>query len=159
MKLVDVTIAGEATPDDAERLAALISAAYRVEDFFKVGDRIDAAGVRDKMRRGRFLVLRDADAFAGCVYVQITGTVGYFGLLSIDPGRQKQGLGSRLIELTENACREAGCTEMELDVVNLRTELPPFYRKFGYAEHGTRAFPDTERTTRACHCMVMRKAL
>ena len=48
---------------------------------------------------------------------------------------------------------------MELDVVNLRTELPGYYQKFGYVEHGTRAFPDGERITRACHCIVMRKRL
>ena len=46
-----------------------------------------------------------------------------------------------------------------LDVVNLRTELPAYYRKFGYVEHGTRAFPDGEQITRACHCIVMRKPL
>ena len=48
---------------------------------------------------------------------------------------------------------------MELDVVNLRTELPLHYRKFGYVEHSTRPFPDGEHITRACHCIVMRKPL
>ena len=149
----------EATLDDTERLAALISAAYRVEDFFKVGDRIDVAGVLEKMTHGRFLVLRDGEALAGSVYVEMHGARGYFGLLSIDPARQKQGLGTRLIRIAEDACRDAGCTEMELEVVNLRTELPPYYRKFGYEEHGTRPFPDTERSTLPCHFIVMRKSL
>ena len=149
----------EATAAEAPRLVAVINAAYRVEDFFKIGDRIDVAGVLEKMQHGRFLVLQDGDAIAGCVYVEINGQVGYFGVLSIDPSRQNQGLGSRLIEVAENACRGAGCTEMELDVVNLRTELPAYYQKFGYVEHGTRAFPDGERITRACHCIVMRKKL
>ena len=81
----------EATAAEAPRLAALISAAYRVEDFFKIGDRIDVAGVLEKMQRGRFLVIQDGDAIAGCVYVEINGQVGYFGVLSIDPSRQKQG--------------------------------------------------------------------
>ena len=149
----------EATVEEAPRLAALINAAYRVEDFFKIGDRIDVGGVLAKMQSGRFLVLEDGAAVAGCVYVEINGAVGYFGLLSIDPSRQKQGLGARLIELVENTCRDAGCTEMELDVVNLRTELPPYYRRLGYVEQGTRAFPEGENITRACHCIVMRKPL
>ena len=149
----------DATPADASALAALISAAYRVEDFFKVGDRIDAFGVLEKMQHGRFLVLRDGEALAGSVYIEMNGARGYFGLLSIDPARQKQGLGARLIEIAEAACRDAGCTEMELEVVNLRTELPPYYRKLGYEENGTRPFPDAERSTRPCQFIVMRKLL
>ena len=149
----------EATAGDAGRVAALINDAYRVEEFFKIGDRIDVPAVLEKMRHGRFVLLEEAEAIVGCVYVEVTGAVGYFGLLSIDPSRQKQGLGSRLIALAEDSCREAGCTEMELEVVNLRTELPPYYRRFGYDEQGTRSFPDTERSTKPCHFVVMRKRL
>ena len=30
-----------------------------------------------------------------------------------------------------------GSHHMDITVVNLRTELPPFYRKLGYVENGT----------------------
>jgi GNAT superfamily N-acetyltransferase len=149
-----------AQPEDAETLAALISLAYRVEDFFKIGDRTDAAEVRAKMKEGAFILLEDAGhRIAGAVYVTSHDRVGYFGMLSIDPPRQGQGLGSRLIGEAEEYCRRAGCTEMELEVVNLRTELPPFYRRFGYVERGTRPFTETERTSRPCHFIVMSKPL
>ena len=149
-----------AVPDDAPALAALMSLVYRVEDFFKIGDRTDAAEVRDKMTHGAFLVLEDADGtLAGAVYVSADDGLGYFGMLSIDPARQGQGLGKRLILEAEDHCRRAGCREMELEVVNLRTELPPFYRRFGYVESGTRPFSDTERTSRPCHFIVMSKRL
>ena len=149
-----------AIPDDAPALAALISLAYRVEDFFKIGDRTDAAEVRDKMTHGAFIVLEDADGtLAGTVYVTAGDGLGYFGMLSIDPARQGQGLGKRLIHEAEEHCRRAGCREMELEVVNLRTELPPFYRRFGYVETGTRPFSDTERISRPCHFIVMSKTL
>ena len=149
-----------ALPDDAPALAALINLAYRVEDFFKIGDRTDAAEVREKMTHGAFLVLEGADgALAGSIYVTAADGLGYFGMLSIDPSRQGQGLGKRLILEAEDHCRRAGCREMELEVVNLRTELPPFYRRFGYAESGTRPFNETERTSRPCHFIVMSKAL
>ncbi len=77
------------------------------------------------------------------VYVVIHGETGYFGMLSIDPARQGHGLGRQLIAAAEAHCRNAGCRQMELEVVNLRTELPPFYRRFGYAESVTRPFPIT----------------
>jgi N-acetylglutamate synthase-like GNAT family acetyltransferase len=110
----------DATLDDADVLVTLINAAYRVEDFFKLTDRIDRAEVLDKMQHGRFLVLEERDALAGCVYVEVNDRVGYFGLLSIDPSKQKQGLGARLIGIAEAACREVGCSEMEIWVVDLR---------------------------------------
>jgi GNAT superfamily N-acetyltransferase len=111
------------------------------------------------MRKGRFLVLERGGRLAGSVYVEAEGSIGYFGMLSIDPSRQKQGLGAALIEAAEDFCRQMGCTEMELQVVNLRTELPPYYRQFGYIEQGTRAFPDPDEATQPCHCIVMRKPL
>ena len=49
----------EASRADAPALAALINRAYRVEDFFKTGDRIDADGVEHEMAEGGFLVLED----------------------------------------------------------------------------------------------------
>jgi N-acetylglutamate synthase-like GNAT family acetyltransferase len=149
----------DASASDAGSLAALITAAYRVEDFFKIGDRIDADGVLDKMQHGRFIVLEEAGRLRGSVYVEASSRRGYFGMLSIDPSHQKQGLGGWLIEVAETACRKAGCTEMEIEVVNLRAELPAYYAKFGYIEVGTRQFPDDERTSMPCHFIVMRKPL
>lgn len=148
-----------AEPGDADELAALINAAYVVEAFFKVGDRTTAREVLELMRQGRFLILESDGALAGSVYVEINGEQGYFGMLSIAPSRQKQGLGARLVAAAEDFCREAGCTEMELHVVNLRTELPPYYRKLGYVETGTREFPDPEMATQPCYFLVMSKQL
>lgn len=149
-----------ARQDEAEELARLISLAYRVEDFFKIGDRTDRTDVLKRMETGDFLVLEDdRNTIAGCVYVTRNQDVGYFGMLSIDPARQGQGLGRQLIAAAEEHCRSAGCREMELEVVNLRTELPPFYRRFGYAETGTRPFTDTEQASRPCHFIVMTKRL
>lgn len=66
---------------------------------------------------------------------------GYFGLLAVDPARQRSGAGARLIAAAEEYCRSAGRHFMDLTLVNLRTELPPYYRRFGYVENGTLPFP------------------
>ena len=149
-----------ADPGDARAVAALISLAYRVEDFFKIGDRTDEDGVLARMKNGSFLLLEDdPGALAGCVYVEVRGDIGYFGMLSVDPSRQGQGLGSQLIAAAEDRCRTAGCRDMEIEVVNLRTELPPFYHRFGYVESGTRPFFDQEFAKLPCHLIVMTKSL
>jgi GNAT superfamily N-acetyltransferase len=148
-----------ATTDDAPKLAALVTLAYRVETFFVDGDRTDASDVLKRLERGEFLVLEEEAALVGCVYVEARGAIGYFGMLSIDPRRQGEGLGARLVAAAEQWCARKGCAVVEIEVVDLRTELPPFYRKLGYADLGTRPFPDPERCKLPCHFIVMRKAL
>jgi len=145
---------------DVSDVVALVCLAYRVETFFLEGDRTNAGDVRARMARGQFLLLEDSQGgLAGCVCVEVRGERGYFGMLAIDPARQRQGLGAQLVAAAEVHCRTAGCAEMEIDVVNLRTELPPFYRRLGYTENGSRPFPDEERARIPCHLVVMAKAL
>ena len=148
-----------ATIYDAADVATLITLAYRVEDFFIDGDRTDAADVRRHMQHGVFLVLELDGALAAAVYVKVRAGSGYFGMLSVDPSRQGEGLGRQLIEAAEEWCRTAGCTEMEIEVVSLRTELPPFYERLGYALSGTRPFTDAHKSRMPCEFLVMRKEL
>lgn len=149
-----------AGPEDAARVAALITLAFRVEAFFVDGDRTNADAVRSRMQQGAFLVLEDAaGGLLGSIYIEVRGDRGYFGMLSTDPERQRQGIGRQLVAAAEDFCRQAGCREMEIEVVNLRTELPPFYRRLGYTERGTRAFNQTERARMPCHFIVMAKRL
>jgi GNAT superfamily N-acetyltransferase len=148
-----------ATTADAPNVAALVTLAYRVEAFFVDGDRTNENDVLKRLERGDFLMLEDEGALVGCVYVEARGAIGYFGMLSIDPRRQGQGLGARLVTAAEQWCARNGCAVVEIEVVDLRTELPPFYRKLGYVEQGTRPFPDPERCKLPCHFIVMRKAV
>jgi GNAT superfamily N-acetyltransferase len=80
-------------------------------------------------------------------------------MLSVEPSRQGEGLGRRLIAEVEERCRRRGCRVMEILVVDLREELPPLYRRLGYVEAGTEPFPDTERPKRACKFIRMEKPL
>jgi ribosomal protein S18 acetylase RimI-like enzyme len=149
-----------ATTEDAPALAKLISLAFQVEAFFKIGDRTNADEVRELMRNGEFLILEDPPGtLAGTVYVKVAGDRGYFGMLAIDPALQGKGLGRALVEEAESRCRAAGCRHMDIEVVNLREELPPYYRRLGYVETGTAPFPDMEHASKPCHFIVMRKPL
>ena len=83
---------------------------------------------------------------------------GYFGMLAVDPSRQGSGVGRRLVEHAEQYARDQGCYVMDIRVVNLRTELPPFYRKLGYVERGTEPVDDP-RALQPFHFILMSKAL
>jgi predicted N-acetyltransferase YhbS len=129
-----------ATAADADGIAALINAAFRVERFFIDRDRTDPDKIRVLLKTGAFLVTEDAGRMIGCVYVELRGERAYFGLLAVDPSRQKKGIGKNMVAVVEEYARAAGCRFMDMRIVDLRAELPPFYRRLGYVETGTEPF-------------------
>jgi GNAT superfamily N-acetyltransferase len=130
-----------------------------VEKFFKTGDRIDEREAAARLDDSAFLLHEEEGTIVSCVHVRVHGGRGYFGLLAVHPKKRGQKLGVRLVAAAEAFCREAGCRAMDLSVVNLRTELPPFYRALGYAERTTAPFPHPEQATQPCHLTVMSKDL
>jgi GNAT superfamily N-acetyltransferase len=154
-----------ATAGDVAALTRLINAAYRVEEFFLYGERTNEQEVAALMNGtdSAFLVIDGDGVLAvpvGTVFVRRSGDRGYFGLLSVDPGRQRSGVGKRLVAAAENRLRRLGCIHADLDVVDLRTELLPFYHALGYAVTGATApFPKPERLRRPAHLVLMTKSL
>jgi GNAT superfamily N-acetyltransferase len=148
-----------AAPEDAENIARMVNAAFRPERFFTDGDRTSPEKVRALLEKGNFLLFEEAGALAGCIYVELRGERGYFGLLAVDPPQQRAGLGSRMVAEAEQYCRAAGCQFMDLTIVNLRTELHAFYHHLGYAGTGTLPFPADQHSNQPCHLVKMSKAL
>jgi GNAT superfamily N-acetyltransferase len=149
-----------AVPSEAAKITAVINEAFRiVEGFFIDGNRIALEEVQQLFSKGAFLVAGDGDALNGCVYVEPRGERAYLGLLSVDPGRQQSGLGSRLMTAAEQYGREQGARFMDIYIVNLRTELPAFYQHRGYLENGTTPFPPDVPTKQPCHFINMSKPL
>ena len=147
-------------PADAEAIAALVNAAFNPERFFISGDRTNAGKVTKLLTKGKFILFFENQRLAGCVYAELRGERGYFGLLSVDPQRQRSGIGSQLIAAAEDYCRQAGCRFMDLTFVNLRLPLPGYYRRFGYEESGRLPFPvDQAKPNRPVHLVQMSKAL
>lgn len=150
-----------ATAADSSVMIPVINAAFSVEDFIE-GTRTDEQRLPEMMQKGQFLVAHDPSGrLLASVYVEVRGTRGYFGMLAVDPAHQGKGLGRMMVEAAEDHCRHQGCKAMDIRVLSLRPELPPFYRKLGYVETGVEEFrpsrplkPDVE-----CHCIVMSKAL
>ena len=111
------------------------------------------------MATGQFLIAQDARGVAGCVYVEPRGDRAYLGLLSVDPSRQRSGLGSRLMGAAENHARDAGARYLDLRIVDLRQELPEFYRRLGYIATGTSPFSSKVTPKLPCHFINMSKPL
>ncbi|HET6179539.1 MAG TPA: GNAT family N-acetyltransferase [Candidatus Sulfotelmatobacter sp.] len=145
---------------DAEAITAVINAAFRLaESFLMDRDRIDVDSVQSLIQAGRFLVADHAGVLVGCVYVELKGERAYLGLLSVHPERQKTGLGSTLMNAAEAYCAKAGCRFMDLRIVNLRQELPDFYRRRGYVETGVEPFTPGLTPKLPCHFVKISKSL
>jgi len=145
---------------DAEAISTLINSAFRAaESFLFDRDRINLESVQSLLETGRFLVADDGGVLAGCVYLERRGEGAYLGLLSVDPHRQKAGVGSKLMKAAEDYCVDTGCRFVELQIVNLRRELPDFYRRRGYVVTGTAPFTPGHDPKLPCHFIKMAKPL
>ena len=144
---------------DVEAMAALINAAFDLEKFFVVGNRINADDVRRLMASGgTFFVMKDGPEPLAVVYAEPRPPDrGYIGLLAVKPGVQGRSVGSRLMQHAEAHLRAGGATAIVITVVDLRTELFPFYEKRGYRRVGTEPFP--RATHKPCQLIVMVKQL
>jgi ribosomal protein S18 acetylase RimI-like enzyme len=164
----------------------VINSAFRqAEQSFVDGDRVDLSDVQNYLDSGKFLLAESEGALLGCVYIEpCVGNTGkwgtangetkhlesyrssaqsqdraYLGLLAVEPAHQQSGLGNRLMDAAEEYCRSLGISFMDIKVVNLRGELFGFYRRRGYIETGTSAFPAYVKTKLPCHFIDMSKAL
>ena len=144
---------------DTEALVGLINEAFAVEKIVIGGERIDSEKVRALFETGDFLLLYEAEQLVGCVYVEVKGKRGYLGLLGVRPDRQKSGFGRHLATAAEDFLRKAGCQAVDLRIVSVRAELPPFYERLGYAATAIAPIPDTIALKIPSHFIVMSKRL
>ena len=146
---------------EAGTISDLVNLAYEVEDFFKVGPRTDPEEVASLIERHRFFIAESEGEVVGCVQLGIDGARGHFGMLSVHPAAQGQGVARRLVRHLIEFCSVRGCRHLDLEYVNLREELPAFYRRFGFEETGTEPWPADElhRISRPAHFVTMSREL
>jgi GNAT superfamily N-acetyltransferase len=148
-----------AQPENAPAIARIVNAAFVTERFFIDADRTDPDKVSALFQKGVFLLLFEEHILAGSVYVEVRGERGYFGMLAVDPERQRSGIGRQLISAAEAHCRAAGCSFMDLTFVNVRKELPRYYEALGYVENGTLPLGSEQIARIPVHLVRMSKAL
>jgi len=146
----------EATPADVPALLRVINAAYLVEREFVEGDRLSEKELRRIFELGTFLVATrgNGESIANVFLQRTAPDRMYLGLLAVDPAEQRHGLGRLMMAAAERHCRAAGCRAIDIRIVNLRTELPPFYRSLGFVADGTAPFEDP-RLFKPAHFLVM----
>jgi GNAT superfamily N-acetyltransferase len=141
-------------------IVALINEAYLVESFFVAGPRIASETMADFIGAEEMFVLEaPQEQILATAHLRCHESSGHLGLISVLPTHQGQGLGKKIIAALEQVARTRGCTTMHLQVVNLRTELPPFYQRLGYYQTGCSEFADPQRSLQPVHFLEMQKFL
>lgn len=144
----------DASSADVTAVVALVESAYRGdtsrEGWTTEADLLDGrrTGVEDVaacIERSRSHVLlaeRDGELVA-CAHVADEDGAGYFGMFSVQPQLQGQGIGKAVLEEAERIVREElGMPAMRMTVIDLRQELIAFYERRGYRRTGiTKPFP------------------
>ncbi|MEI2720198.1 MAG: GNAT family N-acetyltransferase [Gemmatimonadales bacterium] len=161
--MTSTPIARRATPADLPEIRRVVNLAYQVEAFFVEGDRISPAELQARFARdgAEFLVIDapEAGLLSAAVHFEDRGDHGWFGLLAVDPASQGAGHARTLLKAMESRCRALGLPRLQLEMVDLRRELPAFYAKFGFVEVARKAFPDAEKLKMPAEMIVMGKTV
>jgi len=144
---------------DAEKLTRLVNRAFVAESPYIAGERINVDGMRELLSRGTFLLGELDGALLAGVFIERRGENAHIGLVSVDPDRQGEGFGLRIMSAAEAYCRQAGFPEMELRFINHRAELQHFYARCGFAPTGRIESPEPARAKVPFHFVQMAKAL
>mmetsp|Transcript_14469 Transcript_14469/g.41084 ORF Transcript_14469/g.41084 Transcript_14469/m.41084 type:complete len:183 (-) Transcript_14469:203-751(-) len=172
----------QADVPDAQAIYEVVNEAYRVEKgntglAFKKGDRYNSVEeVKSDIEYAsshpgeqRFFVLWAEEGatqrIVGCIriYRAESGACD-FGPFAVHPSAQGKGHGRAMMAAAEGIARELGCTSLEIEVVNHRTDLLPFYKRAGFEETSTAPCDkahncDETQLTRPSHFVRMRKSL
>lgn len=136
-----------AATKDLPVIAALLNRAYHRPDAgwstqaaYLEGDRTTPALLRSALTdcAGAQLLRWDQDGgLAGCVWLEPLGRgAWYLGSLAVEPARQRDGIGRRLLAAAEARARDQGGTTMQITVINVRGAMRAWYARRGYRETG-----------------------
>jgi ribosomal protein S18 acetylase RimI-like enzyme len=144
----------DATRADVDAIVALVESAYR-GDASRVGwtteaDLLDGrrTGADDvaaclQRPRSRIVIAERDGTMLACAHVAEEDGAGYFGMFSVEPGRQGGGIGKQVLAEAERIVRdEWALPSMRMTVIDVRDELIAFYERRGYHRTGVfKPFP------------------
>jgi ribosomal protein S18 acetylase RimI-like enzyme len=145
-----------ATVTDVPGVVRLVDSAYRgeasragwtTEADLLDGQRTDAEAVAEMLSEPGSTVLLAEETtgeLVGCCRLERRpGTEAYFGMFSVQPLRQREGVGHRLLAEAERLARDDwAATMMIMTVIAQRAELIAWYERRGYRRTGeTEPFP------------------
>jgi len=133
---------------DTTAVVALVESAYRgdasrvgwtTEADFLDGRRTGPDEIKTILEQpqSRVLLAEHDGHVIACAHVAVNDGGGYFGMFSVDPKRQRGGIGKAVLAEAERIAREEwGMMTMRMSVLDIRDDLIPFYERRGYRRTG-----------------------
>jgi GNAT superfamily N-acetyltransferase len=137
-----------AETSDVPALVALVESAYRgeasrvgwtTEADLLDGQRTDADGVAAVIALDGSVVLvaERAGGVVACCQLERRGATAYFGMFSVRPELQGDGLGRAVLARAEQYAREEwNAVELEMTVIEQRADLIAWYERRGFTRTG-----------------------
>ncbi|SDF58460.1 GNAT family N-acetyltransferase [Chitinophaga filiformis] len=161
------------TAADIPAVTQLINSAYKGEAGSKSwtseghlveGERTTEAALLDLISRPGVTIFKCCDmqsVILGSVLLEKKETTLYLGMLSVLPGVQTAGIGSRLIQYSEAFAREHQYNTITITVIDKRKELIDWYRRKGFEPTGNEVpFSNKSSAARSSFSLMeMRKTL
>lgn len=129
---------------DVPAIVDLVQSAYRgdasrvgwtTEADILDGQRIDPEGVTEVIAKSdsRVLLAERGGELLACAQIEKRDDGGYFGMFSVRPDLQGNGLGKIVLAEAERIARDdLGCRYMRMTVIDVRNELIAWYERRGY---------------------------
>jgi ribosomal protein S18 acetylase RimI-like enzyme len=121
--------------EDEAAIAAIVERAYGVyveRIGMRPGPMDDDYG--EQVRRGLVHVAEDGETLVGLIVLVEDGGRLVIENVAVDPGRQGEGIGRRLLEFAEETARRAGIDTVALYTHELMSENLALYARLGYEE-------------------------
>jgi GNAT superfamily N-acetyltransferase len=127
----------EAVPDDAPRLAALLTQLGYPATSEEVGDRL-GYWLPDPMS---CVLVTDQDgevvgclSLHACPYLERAGRWARIESLVVDESARRAGMGRALVIAAEEAAKRWGCLAVEVTSSRTRADARAFYERMGYQD-------------------------
>ncbi|WP_244605363.1 GNAT family N-acetyltransferase [Halorhabdus rudnickae] len=86
---------------------------------------------------GEFLVAESDEEIVACGGLLRDGSTAELKRIAVDPGHQREGHGTAIVDGLERAARERGCARIGLTTASRQTSATDFYPDRGYERLGT----------------------
>ena len=139
-----------ATLSELSALSELVNSAYRgdssragwtTEADLLGGQRTDVKSLRVQLEAADSALLvaeATGGSFIGCVYLERSAPdAAYLGMLTVEPGAQRAGLGKAILAQAEQyAARTWGTASVSMTVIGQREDILAWYARRGYSDTG-----------------------
>ncbi len=157
-----------AAMEHMEACYEIINNAYKIENgdsgvgFKKEGELRfnDTKEVTEMIESGNMTVAIEiaTDRVVGCIYSPTIFYEDGLPRLYFGPfASAKRGVGKILLQEVERIAKERKCVSLDINVINVRTDVFPWYVKNGYEVIGEKPYPKLHACTRDVHFIMMRK--